>query len=221
MIRLLLLFLICASGVSAGPWLRAAGTGFSALSTEITPHGHMPPAFPPDLPVDLYGSAYVEYGLTSRLTIGLDSGIDGFGNGQALAFLRLPLFQGHRGRAAAELGIGARWSLLEVTPIIRPGLSWGRDLGVFGRSGWTSFDATLTFPTDGARPVPKIDAIIGLDAGKRTKLMLGLTLERPAPTLSPAIAYRLSKTFHVTLGLKLRGDKSRSHALTIGCWQEF
>ena len=219
MIRLLFLFLLCAPAVSAGPWLRTPGTVFSAVTTEIAPP--KPTAFAPDLPVEFYSSVYAEYGLTHRITIGLDGGADGFGNGQALAFIRLPLSESDYGRTAAELGVGARWSLTGITPILRPGLSWGRGLSLFGRPGWTSFDATLTIPTQGAQPIPKLDAMIGLDAGKRMKLMLGLSLERPAPTLSPSIAYRLSKTFHVTLGLKLRGDKTRPHAMSIGFWQEF
>ena len=223
MIRLLFLFtlcfLLCAPALSAGPWLRAPGTAFSAVTTEIAPP--KPTAFASDLPVDFYSSVYAEYGLTHRITIGLDGGTDGFGNGQALAFIRLPLFESDYGRAAADLGVGARWSLTEITPILRPGLSWGRELNLLGRSGWTSLDATLAIPTQGARLIPKLDAMIGLDVGKRMKLMLGLTLERPAPTLSPAIAYRLGKAFHVTAGLELRRDKTHPHAVSIGCWQEF
>ncbi|MCW8843046.1 MAG: hypothetical protein OQK00_06485 [Rhodobacteraceae bacterium] len=223
MIRLLFLLLCLAPPALAGPWLRAEGTGFSAASTDLAPPSE--PALPPDVaaqyPVDLYNSIYVEYGLTPRLTVGIDGGSDINGNGVGLVFLRIPLFEKPKGRAAAEFAVGARWSGAEITPIIRPGLSWGRGLTLLGRDGWTSVDASLAIPGNGDKVLAKLDAMLGLNAGDRMKLMLGLTLERPAPTLSPSIALKISKTLHLTLGLKLRGNADRSHGLTLGIWQTF
>lgn len=213
MIRWILLIMLAATPALAGPWLRAEGTGFSATTAEVAPsdrHG-----------IDLYNSVYAEYGLTPRLTLGLDGGGDTAGNGNALVFLRFPLREGRHSRMAAELALGARWSLTELTPLVRPGLSWGRGIALFGYSGWTTLDATLTIPGGGGTILPKLDAMIGLNQSDRLKLMLGLTLERPGTTLSPSFAYRVWDKYHLTLGLKLRSAGAGEHCLTLGFWQDF
>ncbi len=222
MIRWLFLLLFCAAPVCAGPWLRAKGTGFSATTVELAPAdtGATAP-YPPAYAVDAYNTVYAEYGLTPRLTLGLDGGGDMYGNGMGLVFLRFPLHEGRTARIAGEIAIGAGWSTTDLTPLLRPGLSWGRGVTLFETHGWASLDATVLLPANGNRPVPKLDAMLGLNTGKRAKLMLGLTLERPAPTLSPAFAYRVWDRFHFTIGAKLRIAQTRPHALALGFWHEF
>jgi len=212
MIRWILLVILAASPAAAGPWLRAEGTTFSATTAEISssdPFG-----------LALYTSVYAEYGLTPRLTLGFDGGSDTLGNGSGLIFLRFPLHVAEQSRMAAEIGLGARWSLTERTPLVRPGLSWGRGITLFGHSGWTTLDATLTIPGDGGAILPKLDATLGLNRSDRLKLILGLTIERPGATLSPSLAYRVWDKTHLTLGLKLRSGGSGAHGLTFGFWQD-
>jgi hypothetical protein len=222
MIRWLFLLLVCAGPAFSGPWLRDKGTGFNATTVEIAPADPARSApYPPPYPVDAYTSVYGEYGLTPRLTLGLDGGSDTYGNSMGLLFLRFPLHEGRTARMAGEIAIGARWSSTELTPLLRPGLSWGRGVTLFDTAGWVSLDATLLLPANGDRPAAKLDAMLGLNTGTRTKLMLGLTLERSAPTLSPGVAYRVWDRFHITLGAKLRIAQARPHALTLGFWQEF
>lgn len=222
MIRWFFLFLICAFPACAGPWLRTKGTGFSATTIELSPADPSTTApYPPMYSVDAYNSVYIEYGLAPRLTIGLDGGSDLDGNGSGFAFLRFPLREGHPSRIAGEIAIGARWSLDDLTLLLRPGLSWGRGITFFDKPGWTTLDATLTIPSDGGRITPKIDAMLGLNTSDRLKLMLGLTLERPTLTLSPSIAYRTWGRYHLTLGLKLHSEKSRPLSVAFGFWQDF
>ena len=213
MIRWILLFILAVPPAFAGPWMRAEGTGFSATTAEIAPSERYG--------FQLYNSVYGEYGLTPRLTIGIDGGGDMLGNGNGLIFLRFPLRDGRRSHMAGEIGIGARWSLTELTPLLRPGVSWGRGLTLWGKSGWTTLDATLTIPGDGGTILPKLDALIGLDTGERMKLMLGLTIEHHGPTLSPSLAYRVWDKYHATLGLRLRSERQGAHCLTFGFWQDF
>ncbi len=222
MIRWIFLLLLSAGPAFPGPWLRDAGTGFSSTTVDLSPADPARSApYPPPYPVEAYTSVYAEYGLTPRLTLGLDGGSDTYGNGMGLVFLRFPLREGKTARMAGEIALGARWSLTELTPLLRPGVSWGRGLSLFGKQGWTSLDATLLIPGDGGALLPKLDATLGLNTGERMKLMLGLTVERPAPTLSASLAYRAWDKVHLTLGIKLRGDRSRPDCLSLGFWQSF
>ncbi|MDV4145249.1 hypothetical protein [Shimia sp. FJ5] len=222
MIRWFFLLVLCAGPAFSGPWLRDKGTAFTSTTVEISPADPARSApFPPPYPIDAYTAVYGEYGLTPRLTLGFDGGSDTYGNGTGLLFLRFPLREGKTARMAGEIALGARWSLTELTPLLRPGASWGRGLTLFDKPGWAALDATVLIPGDGGRMVPKLDATLGLDTGERMKVMLGLTVERPAPTLSASVAFRAWDKVHLTVGIKIRGDRSRPDCLTLGFWQTF
>ena len=68
MLRLVIFLLLIAPPVAGGPWMRAPGHGFVSISTEVP--------LSPDATRWTYNAAYAEYGLTPRLAIGLDMGMN-------------------------------------------------------------------------------------------------------------------------------------------------
>ena len=121
-------FLAGVQVAQGGAWLGEKGTGFAAGSGTLTQD-------------DFYsGSAYAEYGLTDRLTLGLDAtaDMDPFGviTGDGTLFLRWPLGSvDGPSRWAMHVGAGARYQELMFFPSIEVGLSLGaRDQ--MGRALW-------------------------------------------------------------------------------------
>lgn len=152
MFRLLALMLGITCGLApvallAGAWPRAAGTGFASLS-------HWQGLGT----ADSYTGFYVEYGLTARLTLGVDAGRSVSGDSKTVAFLRLPVMRILGGQVAAELGYGQ----IGGQNVLRPGLSWGRSITRPRWQGWLAVDTRLELGMDHHKLDEKTDFTLGL-----------------------------------------------------------
>lgn len=214
MIRTLLFFLLAATPALCGPWMRDQGNGFASFATEspITPGAPS------------YSSLYIEYGLRPRLTIGFDGRSDFSGTGSALIFARTPLWKGKHGRLAADIAFGAEWFPDLKSPVIRPGLSWGRGYKLGERWGWMSLDATWAWNLKNSTHRPKLEATVGLTLSERHKIMLQSTWERDngqrTLSLTPSHAYRLGKDSFVITSIVLY-QSPRPSAFKFGLWYTF
>jgi hypothetical protein len=214
MIRTLLFLLFAATPALCGPWMRDQGNGFASFATEspITPGAPS------------YSSLYIEYGLRPRLTLGFDGGSDFAGSGSALAFARTPVWTGKNSRLAADLALGLKWSPGFQSPVIRPGLAWGRNYHLREKSGWMALDATWSWRPRDDTHRPKLEATLGLAVTARSKVMLQSTWEQGNGThslsLTPTFLYRFNKNNVITTAIVLH-QSPRPSAFKFGLWYTF
>ncbi|MEP3688911.1 MAG: hypothetical protein ABJN05_17660 [Sulfitobacter dubius] len=203
----------------AGPWLREEGTSFLSTSFSATYF------------YDLTQSTYIEYGLQENLTLGFDLNTGqsriGLQNGSATVFLRFPLGEPtERGRWAYDLGAGASWTDVLISPHLRAGLSWGRGFTFGERNGWLTVDASAKWEFGFSQEVIKLDTTAGFDF---TEVVTGMTQVfvtytggetyakfAPSIVLSPSFS-----KFRVQLGSEVPFDAPENSALTVSLWREF
>lgn len=213
--RLVILLLLMTTPVLAGPWPRAPGAQFMSMSVEGNHGIDRAPA---------YGSLYYEYGLWPRLTLGVDAGMDSWGQSGTLIFARMPIVNTASGHwVTGELGVGAFGNLAGSEPALRPGLSWGRHLDIW-QGGWVSLEAKYTRLLVSDQEWAKLEATMGLNHGTRVKYLLQVTAESfsgldPMATVTPALAFRVGKSFHLVGGIIARSDGSA--ALKLGLWADY
>ncbi|SDI23423.1 hypothetical protein [Salipiger marinus] len=208
---------LLASGALAGAWPQAKGAGFASATVRLS--------WPQDLgtwtslePTGQYRTLYVEYGLTERLTLGLDLGRSVSGDVKTVAFLRWPLRQSDPGlRVAAEVGLGQ----IDGAAVLRPGLSLG-----LGRDwGWMAADALVELP-GGGRAAAKLDLTLGLHLPSDRMLLLQVQSGAPADgpgfvRLAPSLVTPLFRKVQTEIGgsWSLTGD--RTMGVTMGLWTRF
>lgn len=217
--------------VTAGAWPREAGTGFASLSQWQGLDG-----------ADSYSALFLEYGLTPRLTAGLDLGRSVSGEGKAVMFIRTPEMRILGGPVSVELGYGE----IAGQPVLRPGLSWGRSVVRPRWTGWMAIDSRVEVDLDSRELDEKTDVTLGLTLlnpdGRpadwtmmlqlqtgvvdiRQKLFL-LQTEGIQPGASflrlvPSVTYRLRDGLHLEMGYVHALDGSGSRALKLGLWSTF
>lgn len=171
-----------AGQASGGAWPREEGSLFVSSLARLS--------WPQDIttwtshePTGEYYTLYVEYGLTDRLTVGLDLGRAISGGGKDVAFLRMPLGRADRRlKLAGELGLGQ----IEGDMVLRPGLSLGLGLG----HGWLSADGLAEISLGSGETDLKLDLTWGLTLWDERKLIVQLqtgskAATRPSSALSP------------------------------------
>ena len=149
-----ILFWSLAPPAVAGAWPRDVGTLFIAAG------GNFLLSDGAELPVYYDPTIYAEFGVTPRLTLGLDIYTADKGRVAAgFAFASVPLGDlTARTRAAASIGYGYRLNDDTSTEaLMRLGLSLGRGLD----DGWLALDASATFGTRDTVWRPKVDATWG------------------------------------------------------------
>lgn len=163
---ILALVLTCAttSDTQAGAWLREAGAGFASASVSANNNQ------------DTRSQFYGEYGLSERITLGLDVDygfeVTGRDEGTGTVFLRFPLGPTDRTHKFAwHVGLGARYQNLEFYPAAEVGLSWGRSLKVGERWGWANIDTRLNTSQSPIDTRLKLDGTIGLTVNPYVKVM--------------------------------------------------
>lgn len=217
MLRLVIFLLLIAPPVAGGPWMRAPGHGFVSISTEVP--------LSPDATRWTYNAAYAEYGLTPRLAIGLDMGMNLDDSGKALVFLRTPLLQDRLSwPLAVELGAGAHFRQGLAEPVLRPGLSLGRSLDTGWGPVWAVADLSATYRGEQGDVLPKLDLVLGLDRTARSSFVLRLTTEKwPGQdvvfTAEPSIVHSFHERARLQVGLALRSD-GLPPALKLGIWTD-
>lgn len=214
----LVIVLAGALPASAGAWLRDKGAGFLSSSVAATVAG------------DTASTTYLEYGLTGRITLGLDVLLAGtrLGNqgGYATAFLRYPLGPTDRpAKWALEAGVGGYWIDGPVQPQLKTGLAWGRGFTLGERSGWMGVEASVMWDLRNDLHLAKIDATVGIQITKRTKGMFQIFLADLAGTTSATFAPSLlispgKQKYTLQIGAEIP-DNGSEVALKIGFWRTF
>lgn len=162
MFRLVVLLLVFATHAQAGPWPRGKGKVFFSAHA----NGEYLEEFGI---IRQYGSVYAEYGLTDRVTVGVDYNGSEITTDKAIAFARIPIGRTDRTfRFAAELGAG----LVNGETVLRPGFSVGRGFTWHERNGWITLDSRALLGIAGSRI--EADFTFGISATKRTKVILQL-----------------------------------------------
>ena len=202
----------------AGAWPREQGSTFAAAGVSLR--------WPQDLshwtstaPTQEYRTLYLEYGLTDRVTLGLDLGRSVSGDDKSIAFVQFPLRASDRGpKIALQLGFGK----IGDDPILRPGLSLGWGLA----KGWMSAEAVAEVATSDGSTDVKLDMTWGRKLPGDRKLILQMQLGDPeddpafarfAPSLVIPLRSNLKTEIGATWGLA--GDSSMG--LRFGLWAEF
>lgn len=191
MLRLAMILWMVLSGPSfAGAWPRGKGNVFVAGSTYIMPGG-------------TYAGIYAEWGLSDRLTLGLDLGRGVSGQEKAIVFARAPVIETRNGhRIAWEVGAGV---IAEHT-VIRPGLSWGKGIDWAGRSGWAALDLAVEVRTQTLAIDAKADLTLGLTITDARKIMVQLQAgaqhgDDPFLRLVPSVTFALSDRTKLEIGI--------------------
>jgi len=199
----------------SGAWPRPKGTAFVATSAQIEgpdEHGVYRQNF----------SLFAEYGLTERLTLGVDVGGDAVRMSKAVGFLRWPLGPAERPlKLAVEFGAGQ----VEGEAALRPGLNIGRGIKLWERYGWLAVDSRAVLFESGGISLEG-EATVGLSVSARSKVIVQLQAGRPDEgrdytRVAPSFVYQTRPGTHIEAGLvePLTGGGHRGFKL--GLWREF
>ncbi|HEY0213189.1 MAG TPA: hypothetical protein VGC40_06330 [Paenirhodobacter sp.] len=226
---------LAAQGVAAGPWPRAPGGFFAAISREMRDGGD-------------WDALYAEYGLTQRLTFVLDAGRATRGGGwRAVAALRMPVLTWGRQQVAISLGAGlerpndldlpadgvlsslalAGLAPLDSTvyPAIQTGISWGMGFDTVYGAGWATVDASLRRMPDLEAEERKLDLTLGLNL-RPSSAVIGQIQYADPRIVDPQIRLGLGWVEHfgpmaleAGVGKRLRHDGEAD--VKVGLWVEF
>lgn len=213
-----LILLFCTSLAQAGAWPRDKGKGFATTATRLS--------WPQDLdhwtssnPTQEYYTAYLEYGLTDRVTLGLDLGRSVSGDGKTVGFIQWPLRSAGKGPViSVALGFGK----IGGESVLRPGLFMGWGL----EKGWVTVEALSEYQIETGLTDHKIDLTWGRNLAKDRKLILQVQTGKPAidpafVRFAPSIVFPAGKRLKLETGATwgLMGDTSMG--LKFGIWTEF
>ncbi|WP_372614236.1 hypothetical protein [Aquicoccus sp.] len=212
----LLVAFLAATPALAGAWPRAKGEVFLAAATRVA-------ATRFEGPYSVYSTAYLEYGLNDRLTLGLDIGHGISGATKTIAFLQHPLPIGSdRHRFATQIGLGQ----VSGKATLRPGVSYGLGFVHPRGTGWFAIDSVAEIRLASGRTDYKSDITLGLSHGDRMKsifqVQTGLSHGDPSfIRLAPSVAIRTGARSHLELGMTrgLVGDVQTG--FKIGFWRAF
>ncbi len=211
-----LIFLLLASPAQAGPWPREKGHVFLSVGgvSEIDETTGT---------ISTFTTLYGEYGLTEKLTFGLDLGSDGRRSSKAMAFLRMPLTDAAKTiKLAAEMGLGVE----NGEKALRPGLSVGRGYTFGNRNGWMTADSRIVLFSSFNDSIFESDLTIGLSATKRLKVIMQAQTGIPANDtsyvrLAPSIVFERKPGRHTEFGVTAGILGVSGLGLKIGSWFEF
>ncbi|MBQ4825233.1 hypothetical protein J4729_11850 [Leisingera sp. HS039] len=211
------LALTLAQPVAGGAWLEKPGRGFASASATYRQTGD-------EGAQEL--SYYGAFGITSKLTLGIDLNQSSAGSGHALMFARSQLHAGPRFRLAVETGVGGNhyqglWQMMQKTT-----LSYGRSFETGQSTGWLAVDTAYELRNSGFDAAWKLDATIGLNRPGKVAPMLQVETSKPGGgrfsyALTPALRYPLDGSRELILGLEYRNTGRRSLGLEMGVWQRF
>jgi hypothetical protein len=184
-----------------------------------------------DLSQDIrtYASAYAEYGLTDRLTLGVDlaTGMgedDRFGAG--LAFARLPVWSPGAHLVAVDLGLGTLYSESDGRQMrLRPGVAWGRGFASRWGDGWLGLESSLEFRRPSGDTLFKADFTAGLKPNGSWKLIAQLQAgaypDGGLVRLTPSVVRRLGPRSELQLGLLAELQGGSAYGLRAALWFQF
>ncbi|MCR8827663.1 hypothetical protein [Pseudosulfitobacter koreensis] len=209
---------LCAASADAGAWLREQGTGFAATSTGVTDQFNAQNGF------------YLEYGLTAGTTVGLDidmrltqAGQSGSGH----VFARRALPFGGKGVWAYQIGLGAAFQDVAVTPLAKLGLSYGRGIKLGKYDGWLAVDSAAQWDFGTSVRSLKVDTTAGLTFNEHSKAMVQLfwtadSLGTSSATLTPSYVYTPERgRFSYVVGVEAIRGRSERYGIKLGLWSDF
>ncbi|MFZ3581817.1 hypothetical protein ACOI1H_06545 [Loktanella sp. DJP18] len=219
----ILAFIACLSapgtGASAGAWARDEGTLFIAAG------GNFLLSDGAELPVYYDPTVYAEYGLTDRVTLGLDLSTADKGRiASAFAFAAVPVGSiTGANRATVSLGYGYRLNPDTTREaLMRLGVSLGRGL----ERGWLAADVSATIGTIDRTWRPKADFTWGRNWSDHWTSTLQVQTGQGFyddyyAKYSPTVIYTLTDRFKINLGAvqALTGDGGS--ALKLETWLTF
>lgn len=216
--RVVALLILGSSAAHAGAWQKPKGEGFSSAAVRLT--------WPQDItrldpasPEGQYYTLYLEYGLTERLTGGLDLGRSVSGATKAIAFLQLPVRDRDTGpKISAALGLGQ----IDGDAVLRPGLSVGWGL----ENGWLSADGFAEIHLGGSQTDFKLDITWGRNLPRDRKVLLqiqtGAVAGEPSfIRLAPSMVFPLRDQLRIETGISLGLVGDDSVGILFGIWNAF
>lgn len=229
MIRLvLLLALFLPVGVQAGPWPREAGRTFLSLSGERNRAD------------STYASAYAEYGLTPRTTLGMELGRADQAETSAILWLQRALDDGQGpNRFAMQSGAGVIRRGEYTLPVVQGALSWGRgfDKGWLSAQVLAKMTGSAPDPRAPVRPsfaasfltaerVVKTDVTVGLRPRDGLMVINSLWLEHrqdedASARLMSSLVFDVPGPVKVELGMVNPLSGPAEQAVRLGTWLEF
>lgn len=223
------LLLLVAGPVWAGAWPREQGRTFVSLSQTFSTG--VETLLAPTQTLTAWTGLYAEYGLTGKLTVGLDAGTGSGPDasiGTGLVFARYPVWQSAGGqRVAADLGIGWRNDSEEGQDLrIRPGLAWGRGFESRWGQGWLGVEVSAEWLMPSQQQIYKADFTAGIKPDDRWMLIGQVQTGRYPDSgalirIAPSVVRAIGPMTHLQLGLEatVLGDDSIGGKL--GLWFEF
>ncbi len=214
-----LIALLWASQASAGAWPRDEGEVFLSFGGNVALFGEAV------RPVHYDPTIYAEYGLSPRLTLGLDGHTADAGEAlSGFVFLRMALPYADSSSALAfstALGV-TRVPDGETLPTLRLGAHWGQGLP----RGWLAVDATALQTIEGTLPQTKIDMSFGHrfndDWTGVLSGLVGTGLDGDFyAKVGPSVIYKVSESVSIRVGTihALTGDEGSG--LTVETWWTF
>lgn len=220
---------IWALGAEGGAWPRKAGEGFASATVRLGwPQNLLERARAGESislePTSDYRTLYGEYGVTDRLTIGLDVGHSVSGAGKTVVFVSYPLAITGDSPHRLSLALGA--GRIESEPVIRPGVSYGYGYSGKRLSGWVAVDALAEHFLGSQRNDYKLDVTFGLnlEGGKRAILQLQAGRQQgddPFARLAPSYVVPWGDTRNVEVGLTVSLAGEADVGVLLGLWQAF
>lgn len=219
--RICLTIAFCALATPAvsGAWPRDKGTLFIAAG------GNFLLSDGAELPVHYDPTLYAEYGLSTRVTLGLDLYTADKGRiASAFGFIGVPVgaLDG-RNRVMVSLGYGYRLNADTTTEsLMRMGLSLGRGLD----DGWLAADISATFGTHDTTWRPKTDLTWGRNWTDRWTTTLQMQsgqgfYDDYYLKVSPTVIFKVTESVKINIGMvkALTGDGGS--ALKAETWLTF
>ncbi len=217
MLRILIIVLLLGSQVHAGPWPREKGKVFLSVSaqSEKSPQTGL---------MNNFSAAYGEYGLTEKLTLGIDLGTDGLTSSKAVAFARFPVLEREGPWLfAVEMGLG----VVDTRMAVRPGFTLGRGLSLGQMGGWFTVDTRAVLKGGPRGSFLETDVTLGLNSSERTKTILQLQTGLPSKgsayaKFAPSLVIVQKKPGHyLEIGASAGLMNAADYGVKVGVWREF
>lgn len=207
-LALALTLALSGTAATAGAWPRGEGNFFLSTTQQTSTGGRSFVTAVGD--IRNYTSLYAEYGVSERLTAGLEAG---YGTDRdnttasALVFARLPVWSPGEHKVSADFGLGWITSDQDGEQVrIRPGLAWGRGFESDWGGGWLGMESTLEYRSPDSETIFKADFTAGLKPTESWMLIGQLQTgiypdnEDPLVRFAPSVVRRIGPRLHMQVG---------------------
>lgn len=214
-----MIFGLCPALASANAWQREAGSGFASIGTQLSWPVPVEQASEPKMMT----SAFVEYGLTKKLSLGIDFSQEDGGDQKIILFAQTPLVATESGhRIALEMGVG---QISEET-VVRPGLSYGFGFAREKGGGWVSVDANAAVGLSDQSTALALDLTYGLSAVNGLKYIFQVQSGKSEGSeafsrFAPSVVVPWGETRNVELGMTYGLSGEDEVGVKLGLWQKF